>query len=167
MKVDTFQKFYVEELKDLYSAEKQLIQALPKMAKAAHSQELRSAFEEHLEVTKQQKERLERIFESMDRKPDGESCVAMKGLIKEGDDIMKSELEGSALDAALIVAAQKVEHYEIAGYGSARNHAEILGDEEAAGLLQETLDEEGETDEKLTNLAREINRLAFDESVAA
>jgi len=154
MKLQSLHDLYVEELKDLYSAENQLLKALPKMAKAATAESLREAFEEHLEVTKQQVERLEKIFEGLGKTPKGKKCVAMEGLIEEGSEmIQKKDIEPEVLDAALIAAAQKVEHYEIAGYGTVRTYAKLLGEDDAAELLQETLNEEGEADEKLTSLA--------------
>jgi len=154
MKLQSLHDLYVEELKDLYSAENQLLKALPKMAKAATAEPLREAFEEHLEVTKQQVERLEKIFEALGKTPKGKKCVAMEGLIEEGSEmIQKKDIEPEVLDAALIAAAQKVEHYEMAGYGTVRTYAKLLGEDEAAELLQETLNEEGEADEKLTSLA--------------
>ena len=153
MKLDTLQKLYTEELRDLYNAENQLLKALPKMAKAASSQELKEAFETHLEQTKGHVERLERVFEQLDEKPKGKTCRAMKGLIEEGSEILKQDGEESILDAGIIVAAQKVEHYEIAGYGSVRTFAHLLGQDSAAALLQTTLDEESETNELLNRLA--------------
>jgi ferritin-like metal-binding protein YciE len=147
---------YIHELKDLYSAENQIIKALPKMAKAASSDELRQAFEEHLEQTQEHARRLETIFERMEmaaRGKSGKKCKAVEGLIEEGKETMEKDAEPAVLDAALIAAAQRVEHYEIAGYGCARTYARLLGEEEAAELLQQTLDEEGETDKKLTELA--------------
>ena len=156
MKLDSLEKLYVEELRDLYSAENQLLKALPKMAKHASHDELRLAFEEHLEQTKGQVERLEEIFEKLDEKPTGKTCKAMKGLVEEGSEFMKEEGEESVLDAGLISAAQKVEHYEIAAYGTVRTFADMLGDKEAASLLQQTLDEEGEADKRLTELAESI-----------
>lgn len=156
-------ELYVNELKDLYSAENQLVKALPKMAKAASSDELRQGFEEHLEQTKGQVERLETIFESLDEQPKGKKCVGMEGLIKEGAEIMGEDFEGPVMDAALIGAAQRVEHYEIAAYGTVCEFARILGESEHVSLLQETLDEEKETDEKLTELATQINSEANQE----
>jgi ferritin-like metal-binding protein YciE len=144
---------YIHELKDLYSAENQIIKALPKMAKAASSDELRQAFEEHLEQTQEHARRLETIFERMEMAARGKKCKAVEGLIEEGKETMEKDAEPAVLDAALIAAAQRVEHYEIAGYGCARTYARLLGEEEAAELLQQTLDEEGETDKKLTELA--------------
>jgi len=167
MKLESLHDLYVEELKDLYSAETQLIKALPKMAKAASSESLREAFQEHLDVTKQQLERLDQIFEGLGKSPKGKKCVAMEGLIEEGSELIsqKKDIDPVVLDAGLIGAAQKVEHYEIAGYGTVRTYAKLLGEDEAAELLQETLNEEAETDEKLTALAEsEINLEAATES---
>ena len=153
MEIDSLQKLYMEELKDLYSAEKQLVQALPRMAKKASNPQLRAAFEEHLEVTKTHVARLEQIFERLERSPRGKKCKGMEGLIEEGKEMMQEDMEPEVLDAALISAAQKVEHYEIASYGTVRTYARILGEEGDAKLLQKTLDEEGEADKKLTQLA--------------
>lgn len=156
MKLDSLHKLYVEELRDIYSAENQLVKALPKMAKGASHEELKQAFEDHLEQTEGHVERLEEIFKRLDEKPTGKTCKAMKGLIEEGSEILKEDGDESVIDAALIGAAQKVEHYEIASYGTVRTFAELLGEEEAAALLQETLDEEGETDKLLTELAETV-----------
>ena len=156
MKLDTLQKLYTNELRDLYNAENQLLKALPKMAKAASSQELKDAFEKHLEQTKTHVERLEQIFEELDEKPKGKTCRAMKGLVEEGSEILKEAGEESVLDAGIIVAAQKVEHYEIAGYGSVRTFAHLLGKDKSAELLQTTLDEESETNEILNKLAESV-----------
>jgi ferritin-like metal-binding protein YciE len=156
MKLDTLQKLYTSELRDLYNAENQLLKALPKMAKAASSEELKDAFEKHLEQTKSHVERLERVFEELDEKPKGKTCRAMKGLVEEGSEILQQDGEESVLDAGIIVAAQKVEHYEIAGYGSVRTFAHLLGQDKAAELLQTTLDEESETNELLNRLAESI-----------
>jgi ferritin-like metal-binding protein YciE len=150
-------KLYIDELKDLYNAENQLVKALPKMAKAASSDELRQGFEQHLEQTKGHVQRLETIFEKLGESPKGKKCKGMEGLIEEGSETMEDDYEGSVLDAALIGAAQRVEHYEIAGYGTVRTLAETLGENEAVSLLEETLQEEKETDEKLTELASQIN----------
>ena len=155
MKIESLEKLFVDQLKDLYSAEAQIIRALPKMAKAASSEELRQAFEEHLEVTKRQKERLERIAERLGTKPNGKKCVAMEGLIEEGKEILEAEGPGAVIDAALIAAAQRVEHYEISAYGTARALAQHLGNAEAVRLLDETAKEEGETDQLLTQLAEQ------------
>jgi ferritin-like metal-binding protein YciE len=150
------QELLVDELKDLYNAENQIIKALPKMAKAASSPELKRAFERHLEETKRQVERLDQIGEALDVRMSGKKCKGMEGLIEEGKEIMSEDLEDDALDAGLIGAAQKVEHYEIAAYGTARAHANMLGLTKIARLLQQTLDEEGATDKKLTQLAESI-----------
>jgi ferritin-like metal-binding protein YciE len=156
MSLDTLEKLYINELRDLYSAENQLLKALPKMAKGASSSELKNAFEKHLEQTKGHVERLERLFEQLDESPKGKTCHGMKGLIEEGSEILKEDGEDSVLDAGIIVAAQKVEHYEIASYGSVRTFANLLGKDEAARLLQSTLDEESETNEILNQLAEGI-----------
>jgi ferritin-like metal-binding protein YciE len=156
MKLDTLEKLYISELRDLYSAENQLLKALPKMAKGASSPELKDAFEKHLEQTKGHVERLEQLFEQLDESPKGKTCHGMKGLIEEGSEILTEDGENSVLDAGIIVAAQKVEHYEIASYGSVRTFANLLGKDEAAGLLKSTLDEESETNEILNRLAEGI-----------
>lgn len=156
MALESLEDLFVHELKDLYNAEQQLLKALPRMAKAASSPELKSAFQEHLEVTRGQVERLDQIFEELGKNPKGKKCKAMEGLIEEGKEILEEDAEPSVRDAALITAAQKVEHYEMAGYGCARTFANLLGMEDAARLLQETLDEEGEADKKLTELAESI-----------
>jgi len=156
MKMKTLKDLYVTELKDLYNAEKQILKALPKMAKAATAPELKAAFQEHLEQTKGQVERLETIFEALGKKPTGKTCKAMEGLVEEGEELISEEPEPSVLDAGLISSAQRVEHYEIAGYGSVRTYARTLGETDAAKLLQETLDEEADTDKKLTALAETL-----------
>ena len=156
MKLDTLQKLYTDELRDLYNAETQLLKALPKMAKGASSQELKDAFEKHFEQTQTHVERLEEVFEQLGEKPKGKTCQAMKGLIEEGSEILEKDGDESVLDAGIIVAAQKVEHYEIAGYGSVRTFAHLLGQNEAAELLQTTLDEESETNEILNKLAETV-----------
>jgi ferritin-like metal-binding protein YciE len=156
MKLDTLKILYVNELRDLYNAEQQLVKALPKMAKAASSEELQEAFETHLKQTKTHVERLEEVFEEIGEKPKGKTCKAMKGLIEEGSEILKENGEESVIDAGIIVAAQKVEHYEIAGYGSVRTFAQLLGKDRSAELLQTTLDEESETNETLNQLAEGI-----------
>jgi ferritin-like metal-binding protein YciE len=153
-------ELYIDELRDLYSAENQLVKALPKMAKAASSGELRQGFEEHLEQTKEHVARLEQIFEALDESPKGKKCMGMEGLVKEGAEAMEEDFEDAVMDSALIGAAQRVEHYEIAAYGTTREFANLLGETEAASLLEETLNEEKETDEKLTELAKEINSQA-------
>jgi ferritin-like metal-binding protein YciE len=153
MKMNRLDDLYLDQLKDLYSAEKQLVQALPKMAKAANSEELRMGFQEHLEQTKNHVNRLEQIFASLGSSPGRKKCEAMEGLVKEGQEAI--ELQGDAFirDAALIAAAQRVEHYEIAAYGTVRTIANHLGHQDQSSLLQQTLDEEGATDKKLTAMA--------------
>ena len=150
------EELLIDELRDIYNAENQIIKALPKMAKAATSPDLRRAFERHLEETRKQVERLETIGETLDIKLTGKKCAGMEGLIDEGKEIMQEDLEEPALDAGLIGAAQKVEHYEIAAYGTARAHAAMLGMNKIAKLLQQTLDEEGRTDKLLTQLAESV-----------
>jgi ferritin-like metal-binding protein YciE len=150
-------ELYIDELRDIYNAETQLVKALPKMAKASTSDELRSGFESHLEQTRGHVERLEEIFEALDEKSTGKKCAGMAGLVKEGEEIMDEDFEDEVMDAALISAAQRVEHYEIAAYGCVRSWAELLGETEAAALLEKTLEEEKETDQKLTELSEEIN----------
>ena len=153
-------ELYIDELKDLYSAENQLVKALPKMARAASSQELRQGFEKHLEQTKGQVQRLEKIFQALGESPKGKTCKGMQGLIAEGSKATEEDYAGSLMDAALIGVAQRVEHYEIAGYGTVRRMAETLGEDDHVFLLEETLEEEKETDEKLTELAEQINTQA-------
>ncbi|MEW4489361.1 ferritin-like domain-containing protein [Thalassoglobus sp. JC818] len=162
MKLDSLMKLYVHELKDLFSAENQLVDALPKMVKAANDEDLKTAFKEHLTETEKQIQRLEKIFAQLEFEPGGHKCAGMEGLITEGEHLMKSEISPNVLDAALIAAAQRVEHYEMAGYGTARTYAEKLGRHEDADLLQETLNEEGHADQLLSRLAeRRINFLAM------
>jgi len=152
-KTKTMEDLLLSEMKDLYDAEKQLVKALPKMAKATTSEELREGFLEHLEQTKEHVTRLERAFSMLGQKAGGKKCVAMQGLIEEGEEVLDEIGEGPVRDAALIGAAQRVEHYEMAGYGCSRTFAETLGHSDVAELLQRTLDEEKETDEKLTEIA--------------
>ena len=152
-KMATLEDLYTDLLKDLYSAEKQLVKALPKMAKNAQAPDLQKAFQEHLRQTEGQVERIERIFTEMGGSPRGKKCVGMEGLIEEGNELLQEEAEPDVLDAGLIAAAQKVEHYEIAGYGTARAWAQRLGYEKAARMLQETLDEESMANEKLNKIA--------------
>ena len=154
--MNPLEELLVDELKDLYSAENQIVKALPKMAKAASAPELKRAFERHLEETRRQIERLNQIAEALDVRLTGKKCKGMEGLIEEGKEIMEEDLDENAIDAGLIGAAQKVEHYEIAGYGTARTHASLLGYNKVAKLLQQTLDEEGATDKKLSQLAESI-----------
>ncbi|HVN18242.1 MAG TPA: ferritin-like domain-containing protein [Dongiaceae bacterium] len=160
----SLRELYIDELRDLYNAETQLTKALPKMAKASSSDELRQAFEEHLRQTSEQVSRLEQIFEMLDEKPTGKKCLGMEGLVKEAAETMREDYEDPVLDAAIIGAAQRVEHYEIAGYGTVRELAEMLGEDEHVPLLEETLEEEKETDQKLTQLAEEINAQAEEAS---
>jgi ferritin-like metal-binding protein YciE len=157
MQEQGLKQLYIDELKDLYNAENQLVKALPKLAKGAQSNELRRGFEQHLEQTKGHVERLEQIFEMLGESPKGKKCKGMEGLIEEGSEVMDEDYEDSVLDAALIGAAQRVEHYEIAGYGTVRSMAELLGESDQVSLLEETLQEEKETNEKLTELAKQIN----------
>ncbi|QDS99479.1 YciE/YciF ferroxidase family protein [Adhaeretor mobilis] len=162
MKLDSLQKLFVHELKDLYSAETQILEALPKMETAATDSGLKQAFRDHLVETKSHVNRLEGIFKSLDFEPGGHKCTAMEGLIKEGEELIKSDASPKVLDAALVAAAQRVEHYEMAGYGTARAYAEKLCEHRAADELQKTLNEEGHANQKLTRLAeRSINFLAM------
>ena len=160
MALNDLRELYVHELRDLYSAEKQITKALPKMIKAAAHDELRSAFEEHLEVTREQMSRLEQIFEAMGERSAGPKCKGMEGLLEENKDMIEEDAEPSVRDAALIVGAQKVEHYEIAGYGSVHTFAEMLGETQAVRLLERTLREEEETDRKLTEISKMVNEEA-------
>jgi len=155
MATNTLTDLYLEKLKDLYSAEQQILKALPKMVKSATHGDLQNAFETHRRQTETHVQRLDQIFEELGKSPAGKTCHGMKGIIEEGAELIKEEPEAGVLDAGLIAGAQGVEHYEMAGYGSARTWAEQLGLEEAAGLLQETYEEEKETDEKLTQLAKQ------------
>jgi len=156
MKLETLHDLYVEELRDLYNAEHQILKALPKMAKAASAPLLAKAFTEHLAETKVQVERLETIFKTLDVSPKGKTCKAMEGLLEEGKDVMSEDADPTVMDAALIAAAQRVEHYEMAGYGCVRTFARLLGEDASADLLQKTLDEEGAADKKLTKLAESV-----------
>jgi len=156
MEHKALKELFVDELKDLYSAENQLIKTLPKMAKAATSDDLRAGFEHHLEQTKEHAHRIEEICSELGEKPTGKKCAGMEGLIEEGKEMM-DEFEDDVLDAAMISAAQRVEHYEIAAYGTVRTYAELLGHDRAVELLEQTLEEEKETDQKLTELAGTIN----------
>ena len=157
MKFSTLNDLYIEQLKDLHSAETQLTKALPKMAKAAHSPELKAAFTRHLEETKKQLARLNEIGEKLSESLTGHTCAAMKGLIEEGSEWMEEDAEPEVMDAGLIAAAQRVEHYEMAGYGTVHTFAELLAEDDAAELLAETLKEEESADKKLTTLAKSIN----------
>ncbi|HEX3816940.1 MAG TPA: ferritin-like domain-containing protein [Chthoniobacterales bacterium] len=156
MSLNSLRDLWIEEMRDLYNAENQLLKALPKMAKAASAPELKQAFESHLEETRTHVERLEEIFEKLDKKPSGKTCKAMKGLVEEGSEMMSEEGSDSVIDAGIIAAAQRVEHYEMAGYGAVRTFASILGEDDAEDLLQQTLDEEGAADEKLTEIAESV-----------
>lgn len=153
MEIDSLRELYIDELKDLYSAEKQILQALPKMVKKATDEQLKAAFQEHLEVTRTHVERLDQVFEAIGKSPRGKKCKGMEGLLEEGKEMMQEDLEPEVMDAALIAAAQRVEHYEMAGYGTVRTYAQLLGETKQAKLLQQTLDEEGDADKKLTQLA--------------
>jgi ferritin-like metal-binding protein YciE len=153
MEMESLKELYVDELKDLYSAEKQLVKALPKMAKNASNAELKEAFTTHLQETEGHVERLEQIFEMLGERAGGKKCKGMEGLIEEAKELLEEDATEEVLDAGLISKAQHVEHYEIAGYGTVRTYARQLGFDDQAELLQETLDEEGKTDELLTQLA--------------
>ena len=157
MKLENLQQLFVKELRDLYDAENQITEALPKLIDAAHNTELKSALREHLQITKQQISRLDQIFRQLNQKPTGETCKGMKGVIKEGDEIVSAGGDPSTVDAGLISAAQRVEHYEMAGYGTVRTYAKLLGQEDMARLLQQTLDEEEEADQKLSEIANSVN----------
>jgi ferritin-like metal-binding protein YciE len=163
MEHQALKELYIDELKDIYNAETQLVKALPKMAKAANSEELRTGFEEHLEQTRGHVQRLEQIFKELGEKPSGKKCKGMEGLVAEGQEMMGEDFEDDVMDAALISAAQRVEHYEIAAYGTVRTYAELLGEDTAVQLLEQTLEEEKETDQKLSNMASEINVRAMGE----
>lgn len=157
MKLRTLEDLFVDELKDIYDAERRITKALPKMVKAASSEELSSAFEEHLQQTEEHIARLDRIFEIMDKAAGRKTCQAMVGLIEEGQALMEEDATDAVMDAALIAAAQKIEHYEIATYGCLRDWAQLLENNDVARILQQTLDEEGETDKKLSEIAQSLN----------
>lgn len=157
MQMESLKDLMIDELKDLYSAENQILKALPKMIKKATSPELKSGFEKHLKETEGHVERLEKIFQQLDAGPRGKKCKGMEGVIEDGKELMEEDAEPEVMDAGLIGAAQHVEHYEIAGYGCVRTYAELLGLGDIVTLLEKTLDEEKATDEKLTQLARQIN----------
>lgn len=159
---ESVRQLYIDELRDLYNAETQLVKALPKMAKAASNDELRQAFEEHLRQTSEHVSRLEEIFEMLDEKPAGKKCLGMEGLVKEAAETMKEDYEEDVMDTGIIGAAQRVEHYEIAGYGTVRTLAELLGENEHVTLLEQTLEEEKQTDQKLSELADSINSEAME-----
>ena len=162
MELDTLKDLYIDEIKDLYSAEKQLVKALPKMAKAANTPELQRAFRTHLKQTAQHAARLEQICQELGVSPRGKKCVGMEALIEEGSELIKEDPDPDVLDAGLISKAQHVEHYEIAGYGTVRTYARQLGLDNQANLLQQTLDEEGATDQLLTELAESGINVAAD-----
>jgi ferritin-like metal-binding protein YciE len=161
MSQNNLKSLYVDELRDLYSSEQQLIKAIPKMAKAANSDELRKGFEEHLEQTRGHATRLEQILSGLGEPVKGKKCKGMAGIVAEGGEMIAEDFQGALMDAALISAAQRVEHYEIAAYGAVHAYATLMGESEAASLLQQTLEEEKETDQKLTELSEEINSEAF------
>jgi ferritin-like metal-binding protein YciE len=160
MELETLKDLYIHELKDLYSAERQLVKALPKMAKAATNKELAAGFQEHLEQTKEHADRLEQILSNHKETVRGPKCKGMEGVIAEGAEMIEEEADAEVKDAGLIAAAQRVEHYEMAGYGTARTYADILGDKEGANILQTTLEEEKATDQKLTKLAKSAVNVA-------
>jgi ferritin-like metal-binding protein YciE len=157
MTVDTLDSLFVSELKDLYSAENQITKALPKLIKAASSEDLRGAFEHHLKETQGHVQRLEKVFQILGSSPRGKTCNGMKGVLEEGAEVLDETAEGSVRDAALISAAQRVEHYEMAGYGTVRSYAEILGQSEISEILEETLEEERAADQKLTEISHKLN----------
>jgi ferritin-like metal-binding protein YciE len=164
MSVESLQELFLDELKDLYSAEKQITRALPKMAKAATSPKLKEAFQSHLEETNGQIERLETIFEMLQKKGTGKTCEGMKGVLAEGSEVLGETKKGDLRDSALITAAQRVEHYEMAGYGGVREYAKLLGQKEIMALLDQTLKEEEAADKKLTMIAKEVNAAAAGKS---
>lgn len=166
MKPKSLRELYVEQLRDLYDGEQQIIKALPKMIDAAQAEELQDALNDHLEVTKEQSSRLEQIFKNLGEKAKGEKCKGMQGIIQEGDDLIGEIDDENLRDAAIIASAQRVEHYEMAGYGTARTFAELLEEQEAKDLLQQTLNEEEEADQILTNLAGDINSEAMESEEA-
>lgn len=157
MKIETLRELLIDELQDLHSAELQITKALPKMVKASHNPSLKQAFEHHLEETKNHATRLEQVFKRMNESPKGKTCEGMKGLIREGEERIKDGGEPEVLDAGIISAAQRIEHYEIAAYGSARTYAELLGDHDTVRLLNQTLEEEKAADSKLNQVARTVN----------
>ena len=160
MELQTLKDLYIHELKDLFSAEQQLVKALPKMAKAASNKELAAGFQEHLEQTRGHAQRVEQILASHQQTTRGPKCKGMKGIVAEGAEMIEEEADVEVKDAGLIAAAQRVEHYEMAGYGTARTYAELLGDKEGAKLLGLTLEEERQTDQKLSKLAKSAVNVA-------
>ena len=161
---DSLRELFIDQLKDIYDAEQRITKALPKMAQAADSEELASGFEEHLKETEEHVRRLEEVFEAIDESPSRKTCKAMVGLLEEGQDVIDEDGSPETKDAGLIAAAQKVEHYEMAVYGCLRTWAELLGEDEPVRLLQATLDEEGTTDKKLTEIAQSLNVEAVEEN---
>ena len=157
MKLENLEQLFLQELRDLYDAEDQITEALPKMIEAAHYPQLKNALQQHLDVTRQQLDRLDQVFDILGEDASGQTCKGMKGVIKEGDEIISQGGDSATVDAGIISAAQRVEHYEMAGYGTVRTYAELLGQQQIAQLLQQTLDEEKEADEKLTEIARSVN----------
>jgi ferritin-like metal-binding protein YciE len=157
MKLENLQQLFVKELRDLYDAEDQITDALPKLIEAAHNAELKRALQQHLDVTRQQISRLDQIFKMLGEDATGETCKGMKGVIKEGDEIVSAGGDPATVDAGIISAAQRVEHYEMAGYGTVRTYAQLLGKDQIARLLQQTLNEEEEADQKLTQIASSVN----------
>jgi ferritin-like metal-binding protein YciE len=157
MKLENLEQLFLQELRDLYDAEDQITEALPKMIEAAHYPQLKNALQEHLEITRQQIQRLDQVFNILGEDASGQTCKGMKGVIKEGDEIISQGGDDATVDAGIISAAQRVEHYEMAGYGTVRTYAQLLGQQQIASLLQQTLDEEKEADEKLTEIARSVN----------
>lgn len=157
MKLENLKQLFLQELRDLYDAEDQITEALPKMIEAAHYPQLKNALQDHLNVTRKQIERLDQIFDILGEDASGQTCKGMKGVIKEGDEIISQGGDNATVDAGIISAAQRVEHYEMAGYGTVRTYAELLGQQQIAQLLQQTLDEEKEADETLTEIARSVN----------
>jgi ferritin-like metal-binding protein YciE len=167
MQKDSLRQLYIDELRDLYNAELQLAKALPKMARAASNHQLREAFEEHLRQTSDHVSRLEQIFRQFEEKPSGRKCRGMEGLVKEEAETMQEDYPDQVMDAAIIGAAQRVEHYEIAAYGTAQAFAELLGESDHVSLLEQTLEEEKQADKKLTELSREINPKAAQQEPAS
>jgi ferritin-like metal-binding protein YciE len=165
--VDSIEKLFVQELKDLYSAENQITKVLPKMAKAAASNELKTAFEHHLKETEGQIQRLDKVFEILGASPKGKTCQGMKGVLEEGNEMLTETEEGDVRDAALISAGQRVEHYEMAGYGTVRSYAERLGKSQIVQLLEQTLEEEKAADKKLTEISKKVNPSAARQTASA
>ena len=157
MKLENLEQLFVQELRDAYDMEDQITEALPKMIEAAHYPQLKNALQQHLNVTNQQVKRLDQVFDILGEDASGKTCKGIKGIIKEGEDIISQGGDDATIDAGIISAAQHVEHYEIASYGTLRTYAELLGQQQIARLLQQTLDEEKEADEKLTEIARSVN----------